>query len=412
MNRTILVVLGVLAGAFPLPAQDALTLAENHIAAIGGIERITSLHSVEARGVFSGMGTDSPVRFLWSAPDRVRLEMQIQGNTLIQVFDGQNVRSIEATPSTGYSQELPLTEQDAANLRENAQRFDLTEYLSYRDDKSAVELLGRETVSGVETYKLRWRVRSGDVRTVYLDPVSFLAVRTDMVMQVGGEDYESETYSSDYREVGGVMFPFREETRPKGVPAGLVLKLESVQTDVVVPPDAFSVTVSRVTDGQTAEAGVHPPAASSIIAGRVTDRGPADLRVRRALESQGLEFEIDADGDYRVIMAWSEDGRSQLVFVNSNTETLGDAEIREVWTVGYKKETTELAQRVAAKLLEASSTYKIGAWEVVWRGETVLAVLNAKIPADATPKFLGEVINVVSATADETEKELLTTDDL
>jgi len=149
-----------------------------------------------------------------------------------------------------------------------------------------------------------------------------------------------------------------------------------------------------------------------VMAGLTSTAEAADPRVRRALESLGLEFEVDADGDYRVIMAWSEDGRSQLVFVNSNTETLGDAEIREVWTVGYKKETTELAQRVATKLLEASSTYKIGAWEVVWRGETVLAVLNAKIPADATAKYLGEVINVVSATADEIEKELLTTDEL
>jgi hypothetical protein len=134
--------------------------------------------------------------------------------------------------------------------------------------------------------------------------------------------------------------------------------------------------------------------------------------VRRALEALGLQFEVDDDGDYRVIMAWSEDGRSQLVFVNSNTETLGDAEIREVWTVGYKKATDELSSRVASKLLEESSTYKIGAWEVVWRGETVLGVLNAKIPADASAKYLGEVINVVAATADEMEKELLTTDEL
>ena len=149
-----------------------------------------------------------------------------------------------------------------------------------------------------------------------------------------------------------------------------------------------------------------------IVLGLATAAEAADPRVRRALEALGLEYEVDDDGDYRVIMAWSEDERSQLVFVNSKTETLGDAEIREVWTVGYKKETDALAHRVAVKLLEETSSYKIGAWEVVWRGETVLAVLNAKIPADATAKYLGEVINVVSATADEIEKELLTTDEL
>jgi len=140
--------------------------------------------------------------------------------------------------------------------------------------------------------------------------------------------------------------------------------------------------------------------------------GAADPRVKRALDAQELNYEIDEDGDFQVIIAWSEEERSQVVVINSNTQVFGDVEIREVWSPGYRKETDALPSRVANKLLEANATYKIGAWEVVWSGEIVMAVLNAKISADCSPEHLVKVLGSIAETADSMERELLASDDL
>jgi hypothetical protein len=138
----------------------------------------------------------------------------------------------------------------------------------------------------------------------------------------------------------------------------------------------------------------------------------ADPRVMRALNEAGLKYEVDDDGDYRVVMSWSEDNRSHLVFVNSLTEIMGGTEIREVWAVAYMSGEPSISGKLALRLLEDNARYKLGAWETGSNANGVRVHFNAKIPADASPALLQEVIGAVSATADELEKELLGTDEL
>ena len=61
----------------------------------------------------------------------------------------------------------------------------------------------------------------------------------------------------------------------------------------------------------------------------------ADLRVQSALDDAGLKYTIDDDGDFRLLFG-QEDDRSQLVWINSNTEEYGNMELREVWGIGYR----------------------------------------------------------------------------
>jgi hypothetical protein len=138
----------------------------------------------------------------------------------------------------------------------------------------------------------------------------------------------------------------------------------------------------------------------------------ADPRMMRALNETGLKYEVDEDGDYKVVVSWAEDGRSHLVFVNSLTEVMGGQEIREVWAAAYMAGEPSIPGKVALRLLEDNSKYKIGAWELVSNDGGVRVLFNAKVPATASPEFLQEVINAVAVFADELEKELLGSDNL
>ena len=138
----------------------------------------------------------------------------------------------------------------------------------------------------------------------------------------------------------------------------------------------------------------------------------ADARVAAALKRLEVEFEVDEDGDYRIIVPCDAEGtRTQLVFVNSDVEKFGDAmEIREVWSVGYKND-AGVPLPLIKKAAKKSRDYKIGAWELGGSKENRL-MLVAKIPANLADDPLFGTIASVGRNADDFEMDTLGTDEL
>lgn len=135
----------------------------------------------------------------------------------------------------------------------------------------------------------------------------------------------------------------------------------------------------------------------------------ADARVTAALESLDINYEVDDDGDFRLIYSTG-DGRTQLVWVSGDTESFHDMEIREIFSYAYDTDGSMPAS-VARKLLQANANYKIGAWEMRDNGNSQFAIFTARIEANAHARELENIIMAVSVTADEMEKDLLGTDE-
>ncbi|AKC88014.1 hypothetical protein [Pseudoxanthomonas suwonensis] len=132
-------------------------------------------------------------------------------------------------------------------------------------------------------------------------------------------------------------------------------------------------------------------------AGKEPDPGVAPL-----LEQLGYRYEIDGDGDYKLIMAIEDDDRTQMVFVRSPVESYGRHRIREIWSPAYKADGGTFPAPVANRLLEASNDLKLGAW--VKNGG--YAMLVVKIDADAGAEALEQAITAAVTSADEMEREL------
>lgn len=136
-----------------------------------------------------------------------------------------------------------------------------------------------------------------------------------------------------------------------------------------------------------------------------------DDRVERALDADTWNYEIDSDGDFRMIVSFSDEDRSQLVYVISRTYEVDGLEIREVWSPGYKpgSSTGPLPASIAQWALDKSWDLTLGSLAASPSG-TVYFV--AKIDADASSDVLSSVIRAAASTADELEKEKMTGDDL
>jgi hypothetical protein len=128
----------------------------------------------------------------------------------------------------------------------------------------------------------------------------------------------------------------------------------------------------------------------------------ADPSIAPLLDQLGYEYEIDGDGDYKLVMAMDGSERSQLVFVRSPVESYGSYRVREVWSPAYKAAGGAFPGPVANRLLEASNDLKLGSW-VKNDGHALLVI---KLDAQASAAALQEAITAAVTSADEMEQEL------
>jgi hypothetical protein len=124
-----------------------------------------------------------------------------------------------------------------------------------------------------------------------------------------------------------------------------------------------------------------------------------DPGVKAALDAQKLKYEIDKDGDFRVIFDLDE-GRSQLVWIRSPVNSYGALKVREVWSAGYKTDDPLSAQQ-ANRLLDRSHDLILGGWT----REKGYAMLVVKIPANASAQQLRDAAEYAADVADNIEKE-------
>jgi hypothetical protein len=145
---------------------------------------------------------------------------------------------------------------------------------------------------------------------------------------------------------------------------------------------------------------------------QMEDAPAADGRIAEQLDQIGVKYEIDDEGDFRVVFQFDEDKRSQVVYVNSETVDFNDMEIREIWSPASRL-SGELSSAVANRLLIASFDAPLGGWQVA-KGEdgSHTIVFCVKLGADADSTTLDRVLTTVVAAADDMEKELTGKDEL
>jgi len=185
-----------------------------------GGEALAGIKTVEVTGqgkLYQQSGdSDVELHLQVAYPDRMRLEMKLPEAGVTQGFDGTvGWLQFPAPPGTpGVSEVAP----DA--VREFRRSILLTGAVGIVNAAQAgtleVQYLGEEEVEGKQTRAALWRGPSGPVR-LYVDVGSHFLVAARFFS--GSPHGPSETLQTwdDYRDVGGVQFPFHTVTYQNGV---------------------------------------------------------------------------------------------------------------------------------------------------------------------------------------------------
>jgi hypothetical protein len=236
MNREALVrsfisalpLLGALLVACPSPSPVDEIVAAN-LTARGGRERIEALRSIRESGTATASGgrVAHLVREV-KRPGMFRLEFSYQGTTSVFANDGET--GWQVAPLQGqFEPQVVAPEVDAAGGVDQA---DVEGPLvGWREKGHSVELIGRETLPSGEAFKLKLTLAGGAIRYDYVDVATHQVVRSDVTRIIRGRPVQLENAYSDFREVDGLVFPFRVETRVEGSPEVLTIVVEEIDLD-------------------------------------------------------------------------------------------------------------------------------------------------------------------------------------
>lgn len=214
--RKLLVVTAALSSSMLLAADgDVDDIVNKHIAALGGAENIRAIKSSKTTGkmVMGGGQMEATMVAYTTRPNLTRVEIEIQGQKIIQAFDGTTSWALNPMSGNNEPQKAPADEAKSAS--DNADP-DGSPLLDYKKKGTAVELLGKEDVEGVMAHKLKVVLKSGTLSTIYIDPKTFLPVKIATKRKQMGQELDMEMFPSNFKAVDGVLMPFTTEVKVGG----------------------------------------------------------------------------------------------------------------------------------------------------------------------------------------------------
>jgi hypothetical protein len=225
------------------PAQTVDEIVTRHIAARGGRDRLAAIQTVKmTRTVASGIGTTLKVIVYKKRPALMRVEQGPAQPGATMTPRGINA---EAVWDMVQGKIVPRPPQLAAESREVDGDFDGL-LVDWREKGHSVVLAGRETLPAGETYKLTVTLKSGLVRTIYLDARTYLDRRHTGVLNLpNGRRFDITIDFDNWRDVEGVKFPFdiMEERTGKEPVVTLVTYTEKIEVNVPMDDGLFAAPV-------------------------------------------------------------------------------------------------------------------------------------------------------------------------
>jgi hypothetical protein len=188
--------------ALPVPAPSPGPSA--------GPARRSSQRTIPAAAVRPVEEVQLPFLMELARPRKMRFELQFNGETAVQVFDGANGWKLR--PFLGRRVVEPYTTDE---MKTTTMLADLDGPLvDYAAKGTRIELDGVEKVEARDTYKLKLTMKNGESIHVWVDAQTFLEAKIEgQPRRLDGTDHPVEVYFRDYRPVNGLQIPFVLETK-------------------------------------------------------------------------------------------------------------------------------------------------------------------------------------------------------
>jgi len=212
--KTLFVALLIVAISPIATAQTADEIIANYFENTGGVDAWSAINNIKATGKADFGGQIFPFVQTVLKDGRMAIQIDLQGQTFVpQAFDGEkqwgtNFQSMQAEASD---------DETSTNYKRNEALEFPDPFFNYGEKGYSIELLGEETVEGVETYKIKLTKNPIMVDgaeeelfvTYYFDKENFVPIMQESTLPSGPQKGAvMQTLYSDYQELGDIFYPY------------------------------------------------------------------------------------------------------------------------------------------------------------------------------------------------------------
>lgn len=216
-------------------AMDAKELIAKSIEATGGLEKMQAIKTTTVTGKALAQGMEFPFVMKQVRPNFVRVDVSVMGMEMVQVYDGEKGWSIN--PMMGSTDPQLMGEAENKGFKMQADMDG--PLVDYKKKGYTVEYIGEADVEGTPVYQLHLDTHMDIEMDMFFDQEYFLLIKTTSSINFEEKIMESDTYMSDFQEVGdGIIMPFSIETR-MGETVVNQMVFEKVEYDLEVDNSIF-----------------------------------------------------------------------------------------------------------------------------------------------------------------------------
>jgi len=234
---------------------SAAQIVEKNVAARGGLAAWHSVRTMIWKGRM-GAGATSyevvthgklearqrdeaqlPFTLEFKRPLKTRLEIQFNGQTAVQVFDGTNGWKLR--PYLGRANWDAYTPDE---VKLSAAEPGVDGYLiDYAAKGAKVDLVGTEKVEDHYAYKLKVTFKGGQARHVWVNARTFLEAKVEgLPRRLDGKPHEVEIFLRDFKPEGGVVIPHVIETHVQGLRRAEKITIENAAVNPKLDDSRFT----------------------------------------------------------------------------------------------------------------------------------------------------------------------------
>ena len=213
-------------------AQTLDEVLAKHFKAVGQ-EKLSDVKTFQVKAKISQMGMELPMTMILKQPGKFRLEMDMQGQTMVQAFDGDKGWMIAPW--------LSPDPQDLAGdqLKQAASQADMEgELYNYEKKGHTLDFIGKVKDGDKDEFRLKLTTEEGDVRNYFIDAETYLVAKVKAKVEAMGQTVDVEQRMSDYKTINGITMAMKiESDSPMGT---AVITMESVEFNVDIDDAVFA----------------------------------------------------------------------------------------------------------------------------------------------------------------------------
>ena len=202
------------------------SIIDNYIDAIGGLDKLNSVTSIEETYVADVMGNPFEVYSLKSNKNQSLNTISVMGTS----------QKIVVNQSSGFmevmGQKIEITGTELEEAISNAALFTETNL-----DYSTIELVGKTEVDDEAAYE----IKVSDSKSLFYSIKTGLKLKEVTTQEVEGNSMITENFYNNYEEVEGILFPMSINlvTPSMPIPGGLFLNATSIMLNVETSDSDF-----------------------------------------------------------------------------------------------------------------------------------------------------------------------------